>query len=466
MTRDQFIKHLKSLSDSDKVEFINQFSKNKSCIDTYLRQYDPLKHDIFDKVKRKDKPIRKPVPGVLNQDGTQYMVNDTEPVARIAIDAQQDITKNASGILCANKIELESANDASKVKYVWDANKLDLATIRLCNIWLSETEVAEIWYKSEEGELKYISLANSNGDKMAPVFDEFGKMICFGRSYVTKEIIAGTETQDVTVYEIYLEKTVQRGKDTGTGVYNFDPPKPHGFSKIPVSYASRELPLWSNVQTSIEQKEKTISNLCDTNAYFGSPTAVVNGKIISYAEKGESGKILEIGENAKIEYLTWNQAPESIVYEGKELDKIIYNSTRTVQLTIENLKGLFGSAPSAYAIKLLFTPAHEQAAEHEEVFGAYIQRRINIISSFVGVEADSIKPKFKYYLPNNDSEEIKNIISAIEGGILSAESGIEQSPLTVDIETEKDRIKVEEKKAAVAAKVIAPSNGKRPVVVN
>lgn len=464
MKKQTFITKLRSLDGTDLVDFIKQFGKDESLIKKWLSQYDPEKHDVMNNTKRRDKWVMKP-DGSTNADGTPKLTLQLQPVSRIAVDAQQDIAKSAAGILCANKIELEGNADA--VQEIWNNNKLDLKTIRTCLYWLAETEVAELWYKLEN-EWKVLIMAPSLGDRFYPVFDDLGKMICFARSYKAQEIIEGdTELKENTYYEIYLDTEVRRGNDNGDGLFIFTEWTKHGAPKIPVSYCTREKPVWNNAQGSIERFETSISGLCDTNDYFGSPTAVVKGTIKSYASKGDAGKILEIeganGQDGDIKYLTWDQAPESIKLEWEKLNENIYERTRTVNLSITNMKGLFGSAPSAYAIKLLFTPAHMQAAEHEEVFGEYIQRRINIISSLVG--GGDVTPKFTYYLPKNEKEQQDMIVQAVGAGIMSEESGIEQSVLTIDAEEEKARVKADDKKKLDAAKatVLKPINGSVPV---
>lgn len=441
MTKENFLAKLKALSGNDLVNFINQFAKPATDIDTYLKEYDPEKHDIFDKTLRPDKWIQKPIEGLENEDGTPKTYGVSQPVSRISIDAQQHIAKSAAGILCANKIRLMGS--ANTIQQVWDKNKLDLKTITACTAWLSETEIADLWYYKGK-DLKVMFLSNGNGDTMYPVFDDLGDMICFGRSYKSQDIIEGQlDLKPVTYYEIYLDDVVVKGNDSGEGLYEFASPVSHKFKQIPVSYCSIKRPIYWNVRTPISRFETSISNLCDTNDYFGSPTAVVKGKILSFASKGESGKILELDPEdtgAEIKYLTWDQAPESIKLEWEKLWQIIRESTRTVNLSVENLKGLFGSAPSSYAIKLLFTPAHLQAAEHEEIFGEYIQRRINIIAEQVGGDA---QPQFDYYLPKNESEDVTNVNAMVAAGTLSVESAVEANVLGINADDEVNRVEGE-----------------------
>jgi hypothetical protein len=444
MEKNKFLEILTSKTGDELFTFISSFGKKKSDIETYIKQYDPNKHDIFDTIKRKDREVFVPtnerdIEGnlLLFPDGTPRTRKDFVEVTRIAIAVQQEVTENAAAILCTNKVELVSKTDsANAIKDVWDANKLDFKNLNICNIWLSETEVAELWYYNEAKELKSIILANSLGNRLFPVFDDLGKLICFARTYVS-QVWDDTdkELEDVTYCEIYTDTDVMVGNNLNE-VWQFGPFTKHGFNKIPVIYASREKPLWANVQNAIERTETTISNLCDTNDYFGSPILAAIGGVLTFAAKGEPGKLIEVNEGGDLKYVTWDQAPESIKLEIELLAKIVSDDCKYVNMSAENLKGLFGTAPSSYAVRLLFTPAHQLAAKNEEIFGEYIQRRINFLLSAEGKETDIISPKFTYLLPRNDQEEITNINTAKSGGFLSTESAITDSPLTTDAEKE------------------------------
>jgi hypothetical protein len=461
MTKETFssILNAEGITGQQLYEFITQFGKKEKEIEKYLKQYDPTQHAIFNKITRPDRWVFKPTGEKDAQGNTK--VDDKnqpltapclEPVTRIAISAQQEITENAAAILCGDKIELVSKTEAdiTTIEDILEANKLQFKNIRICEIWLSETEVAELWYKNDAGEYKSMILANSDGDTMHPVFDSFGKMIAFGRTYKGMEVDEATrQLKEYTFVEIYTEEQVYTGDNT-SGDFVFAAPKPHSFTKMPVSYASRQYPVWWNAQTAIERTEISISNLCDTNDYNGSPILFAEGGVISMAAKGEAGKFVEGEAGSKLQYVTWDQAPESVKMELELLEKIVTNATKFVNLSIQNLKGLFGSAPSSYAIKLLFLPAHMQAAKHEEIFGEFFQRRLNILLDDTKGKPDSITPKFTYLLPKNEQEEVTNINTAKTAGFLSQETSAEISPLTKDPETEVKRLKDEAKAAPVA----------------
>lgn len=464
MTKEDFYSILQNAEKQDKlVALIQQFGKSPQDLQVFREQYDPKQHKVMKPQYRRDKDVFKPTGekddyGNLKRDldGQPLTIKTIEPVTRIPIAAQQDITENAAAILCTNKVDFvsKSQNDTTvqTVKDIWEANRMDYLILRMCTIWLSETEVALLWYKDGE-EYKAMLLANSEGDNLYPVFDDRGKMIAFGRSYVSHDINLTTMAlEEITHVEIYTETEVYIGKGKA-GEYTFDTPVLHGFIKIPISYSSRKFPVWWYAQEAIEQKEFTISNLCDTNAYFASPILFGQGDTLSLPAKGEAGKYMEGDKDAKLSYVDWNHTPEPIQMELNLLEGIISDTCKYVNLSISNLKGLFGSAPSSYAIKLLFGPAHQQAAKHEGVFGQFIQRALNILLSATGGEPDSIAPKFTYLLPKDEAAEVSTIAMAKAGDFLSTKTAVTISPTTGDVKKELELVNAEaEKKAAEEAK--------------
>src|SRR5438045_6625265 len=118
-------------------------------------------------------------------------------------------------------------------------------------------------------------LKPSEGNKLFPLFDDFGDLIAFGRSYVTSNYTEGSIIEDVTNYEVYTDNDVYTFDDNQKEIET----KKHGFSKIPVIYYAQEHTEWHVVQPLIDQLEKILSNLGDTNIRFANPVTVGKDKV-------------------------------------------------------------------------------------------------------------------------------------------------------------------------------------------
>lgn len=425
------------------------------------KQFDPKLHEIKDSAKRQDKII-------TTDKGTVAV-----PPARLPLPMQKRIVAMAATFLCGNPIQLRCQPESQLEKDFlavvlksWRDNKLDYKSKDIFKKIISELEAAELWYlepaetgywkgtvndkNSVKGKLRMRVLAMSLGDTLHPIFNASGDMVAFCREYTMKG-------NKIECFDIYTSENYYYFQKGLTGyipreVVAYDGTtksvEKNWFGKIPVIYGSQSLPEWYDVQELIDRKEKLISNLADTNDYHASPTIVgVNAEIEGFAQKGEQGKIIEVkGEKADVKYLSYDKAPESQKLELEVLDKEIYGMTATPNISFEQMKGL--GTFSGFALKMLFQDAHMKASDHEENFGEYIQRRINLLKSanafintdFEKVNTLTITPGFTYFLPKNETEIIDMLTTATTGGIMSKQTATEQNPLVQDSEEEVKRL--------------------------
>lgn len=423
-----------------------------------LKEYLPDQHKITSKTDRPDKVIK-------NDDNVESIVK----VARLPLAIQKKIVLVAASFLGNPEMQATPQNDSEKklmkaLLKLWDDNKLDYKFKSIAKKTMSELQAAELWFvkEAEEGywtdagvsgkfKLAMKVLSPTLGDTLYPVFDEFGDMVAFGRGYKIK----GKDNNDIEHFDIYTAEKIYYSKnENGTWLFA-DDTKEYStgvkainniIKKIPVIYYYQPVTEWADVQTLIERLEIIISNHADTNDYSGSPIVVASGEVEGFAKKGESGKVLIAKNGGKVEYLTYDSAPESIKMEIENLFKNIYSLTHTPDISFEQMKGL--GVFTGVALKMLFLDAHLKAADKEELFGECIQRRINYIkaamsiidSSLKTATSLSIKPKFTYFLPKNYTEEVENLVKAYEGGIISKKTAISLNPLVTDVESELTQI--------------------------
>lgn len=431
-------------------ELVNEVRSKKKIIDhkTYLEQYDPDSHQIHNTVQRPKKTI-------TTDKGTKII-----DVARLSISFQQIIVDRAAAFLIGEGVNLVSQPDTDQERLLvdmlertWFNNKLSFRTREMARIWMTETEVAELWYFREKpdawqgidvtpgGKLSMHMqiLAHSEGDSLYPYFDKYGDMIAFGRGYkINKE-----DHFDLYTAEKILKLTK---KSNWEGEEEKNP-----FGKIPVIYYSRVKPEWANVQPLIERFEKMLSNFADSNDYFASPMIKIRGEVSGFAEKGEQGKMITMEENADASYLTWDQAPEAIKLEKETLQELIYSQTQTPDISFAQMKGL-GNV-SGIALKLMFLDAALKSLRHQESFGEGVQRRINLIKKAMGVvsirveqaEGLQIEPEFEFYLPQNEQELVNMLTTGVGNRqIMSQRTAVSQNPFVKNPDKEMEDIAEDE----------------------
>lgn len=451
---------------------------------------EPINHDVMKKHKRRDKTIDIPT-GEKDDEGNDKTTKQSVPVARLSIPIQKKIVMTAAAflgtpVMQSNPEEGPEQRLVDALNKVWDDNKLDWRFRNIAKKVMSERECAELWYteKAEDGyweedtinsgfKLSVKILARSLGDKMYPVFDDYGSMIAFGHKYTTRD----ENYKEVEHFDIYTAKKFFFSKLVGsvwwysqdritydTEFKSYDNP----IGKIPVIYYSQDCYEWQDVQTLIDRLETKISNHADTNDYFDSPKLLAKGKILNFARKGEAGQVFELENEADMKYLTWDQAPESTKLEIDNLLKFIYQYTCTPDISFENMKSL--GAFSGIALKMFFQDALMKANDKREMYGECVQRRINYLKTALGVLDPSvnvtlsIKPAFNDVLPVNEEERINLLGTAVDKNLMTRDTAIRQNPLVENPEEEIDALDKEKKENTPVPQPAVPGTTQAPIL--
>jgi SPP1 family phage portal protein len=443
-------------------------------IDVYVSQLDPSKHDIFDKIKRPDKIVKVDIPEkereTIGYIGGEKEKTKTVPVARIALSIQKLIVKRAVAFTFGNSVTLnaepEDENEEkvlNAVKRVLFSTKSRTINRKIAREIFSTTEAAELWYPVEKPsdygfpskfKLRVAIFSPQNGDKLYPYFDETGDMAAFSRQFS----IADKKGKTTTYFETYTDTEHRMWKQAESAweiVEGF--PKPITIGKIPIIYGKQDFVEWEDVQGIIDRLETLLSNFADTNDYHASPKVVVKGEITGFAQKGESGAILQLeGEDADAKYLSWEHAPKSVELEIETLLRMIYTITQTPDISFDSVKGI--GAVSGIALKLLFMDAHLKVQDKMEIFDDYLQRRLSVIQAYIAqfntglkaaCESLTIEPEIVPYMIEDEKAKVDLLLAANGGkAVASQKSTVKQLGWVTDSEAEYEQILNEENASA------------------
>lgn len=430
-------------------------------IEEIADQLNPLKHDVMDDTKRKNKWVKvdTSAPGFKPGDPTEVLEN----VERIALSIQKLIRNRAVSFVFGNPVTLDATPaDENEDKVLKAVNRVlyDIKqksfNRRVARELFSCTEVAEVWYpvKKETNVYGFDSkfklrcgiFSPLQGDKLYPYFDETGDMIAFSREYSVK---TGEKTE--IYFETYTDSEKITWKKDGVS-YIEEGREKNELGKIPVVFGKQNESEWEDVQNLIDRLEKLLSNFADTNDYHASPKIVVKGELRGFAKKGEAGGILEVDEGGDAKYLSWANAPESVKLEIETLLRMIYTITQTPDISFDAVKGIGGI--SGVALELLFMDAHLKVQDHCEVLDEYLQRRVNIIKAYIGGfnkqlkdAADNIliEPVITPYIIKDKAAELKMWTDANGGNpIMSQKASFQKAALTSDTEQDFDQYQTEQ----------------------
>lgn len=432
---------------------------------------NPKLHDVNDPIKRPDKRVK--VDADNDADSAQKVITTdgeavnfrTEKVARVAIALQKLIIKRAVSFCFGNppKYNATPQNDNEQaVLYALNRILVDVKSKsmnrKIARAIFGFKECAEYWYTvpvnkphSKYGfpaqhKLRCALFSPEYGDTLYPYFDETGDMVAFSRAFSRKD----DNGNAVDYFETFTDKEHWLWMNGANG-YEAAPgyPKPIAIGKIPVIYGHQPYFETEDVDKQIDRLEHLLSNFADTNDYHASPKIFTTGQINGWSKKGESGAVIEGEEGATMQYVSWQNAPESVKLEIETLLKLIYTISQTPDISFDAVKGL--GAISGVALKLLFMDAHLKVQDKGEIFDDYLQRRVNVILAYIGqinttLEKDCeniiVEPELVPYMLVDELEELNYWLTANGNKpVISQEESVEGAGISKNVEATMQKIK-------------------------
>ena len=432
---------------------------------------DPQEHDINNPIIRPDKRVKvtddtqgESAQKVIDVDGNDNGNFRYEKVARIAVALQNLIINRAVSFVFGNEPAYNSTPDNDNQKLVkrafdrilYDAKSRSLNR-KIARFIFGFKECAELWYPVEAKEphgnygftttfkLRCALFSPALGDTLYPYFDETGDMVAFSRSFARKDD-SGNATD---FFETYTDEEHCLWANGANGYEMVDGyPKPVAIGKIPIVFGHQDKFETQDVDKLIDRLEKLLSNFADTNDYHASPKIFTTGQINGWSKKGEAGAVIEGEEGATMQYVSWQNAPESVKLEIETLLKMIYTITQTPDISFDSVKGI--GAVSGIALKLLFMDAHLKVQDKREIFDDYLQRRVNVIKAYIGqfnqslkADCDSllIEPEIVPYMIVDEKEQVEYWMTANGNkALISQEESVEKAGLTSNAEATMEKI--------------------------
>lgn len=467
---------------------INRLKQGRSqapgSVEEAMKGLDPLLHDIHDPAKRPDKIVRADAennemqPNTINVTGN---INEDKPatkpvpVARIALAIQRLIVNRAVAFLFGNPPTLQADprkgtkedEVLASLQRVLQISKAKTINRQIARTMFEFTEAAEYWYPAKmnktaniygfdsQYKLRCSIFSPDKGDTLYPYFNTDGDLIAFSREFDIKQTDIDSKQKTLHYFETFTASSLYRWKiEHGKWEIDEGYPKKNTIGKIPVAYICQPYPEWTLVQGLIDRLETLMSNFADTNDYHASPKIFTTGDIHGWAQKGESGAVIEGADGATAQYLSWAQAPESVKLEIETLLRMIHTISQTPDISFDSVKGL---NLSGVALRLLFMDAHLKVQDKAETFETHLQRRDSIIQSYLGqmnakdeayVQATKTlvaEPAIQPYMIEDETTKVNNIMAATgQKAIASRRLGIQRLGWAKDVDAEQEEIEAEE----------------------
>lgn len=431
----------------------------------FLRELDPSGHLINDKEY---------YPDIWRQDSTTGLWY-IEEVPRYAFAFQRGILIRHLSHLCGNKVQFELADEkddekSRKVYNVfrrgWDEKNMDTAWFKAAKAVKSTGDGAFVGY-IKDGKFGWKVLSFAEGDRIFPHYDPItGKLNLLARSYcsydedgsINKKFV---EVWDDTYYYRYKadgdpKSFTDKAKKVWNAVFQLSgytpdcEPQAHNFGRIPVAYHRDDMgACWTMAQEAIENYEFAFSRMAQSNHDFGLPIMYVKGEgseEVTKADMSKASKVIMLPTDGEVGFVNKQDASTAYDKELETLERQIYQQSFTVRPP--ELKS--GDLPGV-AIKLLYSPAYEQAMNDAKEFDTFVDDMVEIFTFGYGVEAEMrldflntpISHYIKPYVHLNETELTVNLATSVQNGFLSKQTASEKCPYATPQEW--DRIQREKK---------------------
>lgn len=407
-----------------------------------IKEYDPKKHPVMDITQYPDKV----------EDGVIHKVS------RVALNTQKLVVKRMAGLCFGIPAEINfkpAENDdkqkdvAMYLRTIFERTRINSVNIDRAKQLFASCEVFTLWYGVKQPTTEYgfnsdiklrcRTFSPMNGDELYPLFDAYGDLIAFSIGYKEQ-----TNQGTVEYFDTYTADTHYRWVNEGNG-YVEDAPEDISIGKIPGVYVWRPEPLWEDTSPLVYEREWKMSrngNYLDKN---NKPiVAVYADDEIAFGkeEDKDSRSIFQLPSNGKMEYVTWQQATESLKFYDTTLKSSIFEQLQIPNWSYEDMKAV---QTSGEGLKQLFIDAHLKVVEESGRLIEMLDREVNVVKAFAKTMLDDSYAKaideLKFeciitpYTINDEKEHINNLMLANGNKpIMSHRESVERAGYSADVD--------------------------------
>lgn len=418
---------------------------------TLRKEYEPSEHPVMTDKAYTDKVTKRGI----------------ERVTRITLGLQKLAVKRMTELMFAIPVQrvYNPQDDNEKLaarimESVFQKNRIDSVNIDRGRCLFASCECVTIWYgqltethySGEKSPLKLRckNFAPMKGDAIYPLFDEFDDLIALSVEYARTE-----DDSQVIYFDTYTADEHIRWRNDG-GTTSEEVREPVELGKITGVYIRRSEPIWEDQSANVYEAEWTLSRngnyirknarpnwvvFSDNKVKFGQETANDNA----------GRNVLQYGANDKAQYVTWQQAIESIKFHIEEIRRNFFMQLQLPDMSMDNMKA---TPMSGEARKMMFIDAQMKVTDEAGAWLEMLDREVNVIRAFLAKMFPSLASAFATlqveqvitpYQIRDEAERIKNLTSATGGkAIMSQRTAISNLGYTDDVDNELENIQTEE----------------------
>lgn len=435
MILDNFVEDFNLLDGdtNDVVERLTQKAGNIPSWDKLRIEYDPNLHPVMN---------RGIYPDIVHDDGS------VEYVTRINQDMQRLAVKKTAQLCVGIPVErvYKPKTDGESVaarliERIYQRNRIDNVNIDRCKMLFASCEIFTLWYSVAQEHNMYgldsschlkvrcKNFSPMNGDQLYPLMDKYGDMIAMsigGERYVGNKKVSylDTYTKD------YHIQFTNRGEGWIESVR-----EDIVIGKIPGVYSSRHTPIWEDISNICYEIEWALSRNGNYLRRNSKPIlAIYSDQDLTFNQSRdhESLTVQQHTPDSKMEYVTWEQATDSLKFYVEQLRQSFFSQLQLPDISFDNMKSTPMSGEARY---MMFIDSELKVKEESGRLFELLDREINIIKSFAkcilptyadDIDSLIIENVITPFGIRSEEDKIKNIMTATGGKpILSQREGIE-----------------------------------------
>lgn len=346
-------------------------------------EYDPKKHPVMD---------RQLYPDIVRDDGV-------ERVTRITLSFQKLAAQRMSE-LCAGippKRIYKPENDRQKLvaevmEKIYDRNRINSVNKKRFEQLFAGCEIFTLWYAVERRnnfygfnsplKLRCRTFSPILGDELYPYFDEYGDMIAMSIGYTRK-----VGRKNVQYFDTYTDgedsRHIKWSNESGEWAIVED--EKTTLLKIPGAYQWRSQPLWEDTSRNVYEMEWSLSRNGNYLRENSKPKFVVcANEVIQYGDEKSPNKefkaVAQFPTGAKAEYVTWQQATESLKFHIETLRSLYFTQLQLPDWSYEKMSQ---QALSGESRKQMFIDAELKVGDESGDLIEFLDREVNVVKAFL-----------------------------------------------------------------------------------
>jgi len=416
----------------------------------FLRMYYPSGHAINDPNLYPDVVKRNP------ETGRTYI----QPVMRTAFAFQQVIATKQRVHITGNDMQFELSGQVG-TEAEEKQKQADYVTFRqgwldmdMEHVFYDFTEykivgdAAVAFYFDEDGHARARTLSYIKGDTLYPHRDSItGKMELFARKYADYDENGKYSSENVEIWdEKYLyrarrsiartgpQRIIEKIKDFfGISGYEIYYQEEHGFDRCPVAYHREPFgPCFLPSQETIETYEEAFSYFCENNRAYAFPILWSRGDGVDFQPDEITGAVKYIEIEDKDGAAGFLEKAEVSAAFNTQL-KLLYDMIYEQSFGVKPPELKSGDLPGV-AVKLLFSPAIEQAIHDAQKLQPFINDCVYFVKFAYGFEKNCqatllnlpINAWIEPYIHQNTAELSQNLALAVQNNFLSHQTASER----------------------------------------